>query len=106
MYNRTDHLIKDATIRKMENNNIFNALRKKQFPVRHAKKVTNSNLSLKKIKDDKITEYKTVRKLPYIRGISERIKRILNEVGVVVIFYPHKTFCNILPARKMLYTEN
>ena len=46
------------------------------------------------------TQYESFTSLPYIRGVSDKIQRILNQIGIKVAMKPYLTISKYLPSLK------
>ena len=77
-----------------ETNNIISVLQLNGFPL-------CQSFPKPKVKHDTTTKtYQHYTTIPYIQGVSERIRRILNNVNVKVAMKPVKTIGNFLPSPK------
>ena len=91
LVSRANALCSTSVSTQTELNHIFSALAKNQYP-----QGVLQWLSKPQSKMVSETQYKTSVTLPYVRGVSEAIKRVLLGVHIRVLFRPHVTLRSLL----------
>lgn len=94
LFERAENLCSDARSRAEEELHIRSALNMNGYPKRFVKCVSQRS----RVKDKGGVEEKTVAtvSLPYVGGVSENIKRLLEQVGIRVRMKPQKTLRQML----------
>ena len=93
LLSRLNTHITDKTQKHSELHNIRNTLRLNGFPTRTTFLTSSRQQSQN-------TQYNHFTSIPYIQGTSEKIRRIVNEVGVKVVMRLVRTIGQILPSPK------
>ena len=92
LFSRADNLIRDNKEKTKEIHNIIKTLKDNGFPRNHC----NHHQYLKNNKHTQTAQYQTYTSIPYVRGVSEPIKRILTQVGIGVALKPINTLSTII----------
>ena len=93
-YNRIDTHISDNSERLQHSKDIKNTLLLNGFPRKYAR------LQPPRDNSSPQPEYESFTCLPYIRGVSDKIQRILNKIGIKVAMKPYLTIGKYLPSPK------
>ena len=91
LISRVSTLCSSSPSTRAEMNHIFTVLRKNKYP-----QDVLERFSKPRLKVTSETDYKATVTLPYVRGVSEAIKRILSDLNVRVFFRPHTTLRSLL----------
>ena len=91
LVSRANALCSTSLSTQTELNHIFSALAKNQYPQGVLQRFLKPQSKM--VSE---TQYKTSVTLPYVRGVSEAIKRVLLGVDIRVFFRPHVTLRNLL----------
>nr|CAB3248364.1 glucosylceramidase-like [Phallusia mammillata] len=90
---QSHHSHRNTAVHKHECKNIARVLRNNGFP-RNLHHMTRNTITSQN------RQFKSFTCLPYVQGVSERLKRILNDAGVKVAMKPLKTIGQLLPKPK------
>ena len=99
LYSRANNIIMDNQQKIKQQKNILHVLLQNGYPIKHAlPPPKNTKIISNTGTQNRPTSYTT---LPYIQGVSEKIKRVLStDVGIKVSFKPYKTLKHFLPNPK------
>ena len=96
LYHRANHIITDTESRHNEIKQIQKTLQANGFP----KKFTYSKQPKRKTTTQEKQKYLGYTTIPYVKNVSEKIKRILNDVSIKSTFKPLRTIRHFIPQPK------
>ncbi|XP_072025293.1 uncharacterized protein [Amphiura filiformis] len=102
LFHRADTLVTDTEDREKEINHVKGGLRRCGYEEWSFKRAQTKKQPVEKQCDsESSSKNKTfVVVVPYVQGLSEKVKRILGSYGVSVVFKPHQTLRQLLVAPK------